>query len=68
MPTMFIPIKTNLTEIEYQIVRQYAEQKGWGAEGLTTALRLIIREWDLLRCQPQAHYPGPADSPAVQDE
>ncbi len=52
MPTMFIPLKTHLTEIEYQIVRRYAEQKGWGAEGLTTALRLIIREWDLLRGKP----------------
>ena len=68
MPTMFIPIKTNLTNIEDQIVRQYAEQKGWGAEGFTTALRLIIREWDLLYCQPEINQPGPADLPAVHDE
>lgn len=68
MPTMFIPLKTNLTEIEYQIVRRYAEEKGWGAEGLTTALRLIIREWDLLRSQPRAINGGAADSPAAEDK
>ena len=68
MPTMFIPLKTHLTEIEYQIVRRYAEEKGWGAEGLTTALRLIIREWDLLRSQPRAINGRAAGPPAVQDE
>jgi hypothetical protein len=68
MPTMFIPVKTNLTEIEYQIVRRYAEEKGWGVEGLTTALRLIIREWDLIRSQPRTIIAGAEDTPAVQDE
>ena len=33
MLTMFIPLKTHLTEIEYQIVRRYAEQKGWAPRG-----------------------------------
>ncbi len=68
MPTMYIPLKTHLTEIEYQIVRRYAEQKGWGAEGLTTALMLIIREWDLLRGKPISECPSDADLPDIQDE
>ena len=61
MPTMFIPLKTHLTEIEYQIVRRYEEQKGWGAEGIPTALKLIIREWDLLRGKPISECPADPD-------
>lgn len=68
MPTMFIPLKTHLTEIEYQIVRRYAEQRGWGAAGFPTALRLIIREWDLLRGKPISKSSVDADLPDVHDE
>ena len=47
--TNFIPRIINFEPMDYQVVRQFAEQKRLGKKGFSAALRTIIREWHTSR-------------------
>lgn len=58
---MYIPSTVNLTEFEYLLVREYADQHSLGEKGFSSAIRLIINEWR------QLSTPHPEHSPAHEN-
>lgn len=42
---MIIPSTVNLTEVEYLVVKQYADDHCLGDKGFSAAIRMIINEW-----------------------
>ena len=52
MTTKYVPRMVNLTEKEYLIIKQAAEERSLGTKGFSAALRLIVSEWDQLRRHP----------------
>jgi hypothetical protein len=58
MKSQYITRLVNLTPQDYLTVRRYAEAKALGGKGFSAALRMIIREWDILR-RAILHMPCP---------
>ena len=61
MDPIYIPRMVNLTQREYQIIKQVAEERTLGTRGFSTALRLIVREWADLTQRPAPQL-QPADT------
>lgn len=37
--------RVTLSDFEDRVIQQVADQRGYGAHGYSTALRVIVREW-----------------------
>ena len=58
MPTQrspYIQRMINLEPEDYLAVKNFADEKGLGRKGFSAAIRIIIREWSLLR-RPIPHF------------
>ena len=48
MSTEYLQRIVNLERRDYDTIKKVAREKGLGGKGFSAALRLIIREWEML--------------------
>ena len=70
MPAKYIQRVVNLEPSDYRTVKQLAQEKGLGGKGFSAALRMIIREWRLMRysrCESEAFAESNEVRPAIAE-